>query len=280
MINLSSGSLGLVIQNSLASFTLNTALQERIFLAGTGIVYFTGLSLLALIAAKKLEFGPLKLLTIVLLAHTLGSAIIRNFFHYSYDAPFVGPCFQYADMFGFILACYWGGHAVLRRQVDVLQKIAAGFAAMLVLSMTIYFTVGFPNVSIRTTSQVSLCFVLGLCGLTYFRRKDFVGFFNLEKTWYNDARFYCLIFLAMPILVYLGAPAPPDNNIVQSSDLLGFAVNSSGLLNAHTGFADEVWRIRYPAGIVGALWIPTFMFGTRSIESSFIMWVFSWVLYI
>lgn len=277
--------LDFVIQNSYVkalsvAVAANTALQERLLFCSTGAVYFVTalLVVLCLIKFKIVEGKPLVLILVLL--HILGSALVRLGIGYSYDIPFIGPWFQYADVIGFVLVCYWAGYFISRRDPNKLQYVPTGFAAMHVFAMFIYFTLGFPNVSLKWTSMTSVFFVGALCALTYLKRSDMLDGFKPQGPLYKDKRIYILLLLAMPILVYFGSAAPPDNNIVQSSDLLGFAVNSPGLLHAHTGFGEEVWQIRYPAGIVGAVWLPSFIFASRSVEGSFIMWVFSWILYV
>jgi hypothetical protein len=275
----------LVAQNShykaiTAAIAGNTALQERLLFCSTGAAYFVAVLLVLLVVNKVQKITPSQLLTFAVLLHILGSAISRLCFGYSYDIPFIGPWFQYSDFAGFILACYWVGHFFWKGEDVRWQKIAAGFTTMHFFAMIIYFTFGFPNVSLKWTEITSLFFVFGLSAVTFLNQRNlFVGF-RSNVPLYRNRRIYVLLLLAMPILVYFGSAAPPDNNIVQSSDLLGFAVNSPGLLHAHTGFGDEVWQIRYPAGIVGAVWLPSFLLASRSVEGSFIMWVFSWTLYV
>lgn len=258
----------------------NTALQERLVMSFSGLIYLAAVGLLLIIVhtTRREKFEKVVLLT--LWAHLIGSALVRIFFTYSYDLPFIGPAFQYVDLILIIFLCARIGACLREIRFSTGQTIAAGFVALLSAVMLVYFVIGLPFISIRTANLMSAFFVsaFSIWAVRYRTRLE-ADFFSITS---STGLIKCLLglALALPIILYIGAPAPPDNNIVQSGDLLGFAVTSPGLMASQTGFGNEVWQLRYPAGIVGALSIPTLFLASRAAEASFMLWVFSWLLYI
>lgn len=261
-------------------FAGNTALQERIILGTSGFIYaFIGLAVFLLLT-RLFRLRVSNVIAYFFCVHLNASALIRAFYVYSYDLPFIGPWLQIADALGLILLCYFLGLLVSQKYFnswDTSQKIAGGFLAFHVFAMLIYFTCGYSNTSLQITGFTSILASLLLSWCIVKRPPDVLEKVSIQ---WRSAKTYLCLFASLPLLIYFATPAPPDRDIMLSGNLIGYAARSSGLLHANTGFGSEVWRIRYPAGLVGGIWETVYPFAARAAEGSFLMWALSWTLYV
>ncbi len=264
-------------------FINNPSLGERINLFITNFSFLTliiiCLTLLFIIIPKK--FQKYYLLTIMFLFF-ITPFLMRTFFMYAYDTP-LGLLSIIADITILLIIFYKIGDFFINTSNSI-NKLTLGLVFVLLISffsvfLKLNYLLNRPTIIIHfiVTTTVIIIFV----GNKILKDElNFPSIFNFLKSLLKPEYLILLLVILLPLAPYLFTPAPPDADITTQSEIMGYIFQGKTLHHASTGYYDEWFFIRYPAGLSSFGWGIAQLLNLRASEALLLIWFLSYFLLI
>ncbi len=134
------------------------------------------------------------------------------------------------------------------------------------------------NIYLPPAALVAIHAVFVTVGCVRLWRDEFADIFFERREGYPT---WLMIFVIVaPLLPYIFAPAPPDADITSQAEMMGYLFQGKSLFHAESGFLDEWFFLRYPAGLSVLGYVLGTIINIRASEASLLIWIGTWIFYI
>ncbi len=206
------------------------------------------------------------------------SLISRLIYKYNYDSIFT-ILFYFGDfiVIGVVLTQCFQWLYSFKSFYDNLMKNLC----FIIIIMLVLITTGIQRF-IGPSNFFCIHIIMSVLCIRYIIKIPFKHFDEIITKFSNIEKYIKLSFIILlfPIILYLFYPGVPDADIISVSEFIGFLLQGKFLFSAPTGYFNEIFQIRYPAGIASLGYFICAILNLRGSDGLFITWILCYIVFI